>query len=278
MLFQLVKSLAARLEHDHASQVRRALYQFCLATLIAKKLPPVKQLRKLLTTQDNLSIQMTVMTSVFSALTHLSRLGGSSDIESIKELLEKGFRLGGSRALEALKIINSGRATFDQDAVVKKLRKFVGTEALIELFDCMIFVSRDKQGEINLEKLDFMTEVATALGFQAELISDLESRYKVITEYEAAFSELDVAKETSGVVEEIRTRRDPIRGAFKLLGLERDSSNEIVKARYKKVIFEQHPDRLAAKGVSGKALDKARIEFTDLLAAYELIRTERKFR
>jgi DnaJ like chaperone protein len=274
---RLVTDLVLLLEKNHASGFRRAVYKYCLSKLIAQKLPPVKRLRKLLTTQNNFSIQMTVMTQVFSTLTHLSRLGGSSDIEPVKELLENGFKLGGSKALEALKIINSGRATFDQDAVVKKIRKFIGTEALIELFDCMIYVSRDK-GEIAEEKLEFMTQVAIDLGFQAELIPDLESRYIKIDEFEAALAELEIIPGDSGVMEEIRAKRDPVRGAFKILGIERDSANDVIKARYKKVIFEQHPDRLVAKGITGKALDKARGDFAELLAAYELIRKERQIR
>jgi DnaJ like chaperone protein len=277
VLFQLVTDLVILLEKNHVSGFKRSLYRYCLTKLVAKKLPPVKKLRRLLTKENNLSIQMTVMTQVFSVLTHLSRVGGTSDIEPVKELLEKGFRLGGSNALEALKIINSGRANFDLDGLIKKLRKFVGTDALIELFDCMIYVSRES-GEIPDEKLEFITDMAIELGFQAALIPDLEKRYSIIDEYESALAELDPVASAAGVVDEIRDKRDPVRGAFKTLGLDRNSSNDEIKARYKKVIFDQHPDRLAAKGIAGKALDQARGEFTELLAAYELLRKERKFR
>lgn len=220
---------------------------------------------------------MTVMTQIFSTLTHLLRLEGSTDVEPVKQLLENGFRLSGSNALEALKVINSGRSTFDQDAAVRKLRRFVGTEALIEFFDCMVYIAREK-GEISQEKLDFITQLAIDLGFKAELIPDLESRYIKIEEFEEALAELEAVPGDSGVMEQIRTKRDPIRGAFKTLGLERESANDVIKAHYKKIIFDKHPDRLAAKGVRGKALDKARGNFAELLAAYELIRKERQIR
>ena len=62
---------------------------------------------------------------------------------------------------------------------------------------------------------------------------------------------------------------------YGILGLKRDASAEAIKAAYRKLTRESHPDRLMAQGLPQEFLDMATAKMATINAAYDRIARER---
>lgn len=63
--------------------------------------------------------------------------------------------------------------------------------------------------------------------------------------------------------------------AYEILGLARDASDGEVKKTYRKLILENHPDKLMAQGLPQEFVDLANEKMAAINAAYDRIRKER---
>ena len=63
--------------------------------------------------------------------------------------------------------------------------------------------------------------------------------------------------------------------AYSILGVGSDASNEEVKHRYRTLVKEFHPDRIAAKGLPEEFTRFAQDKFREIQSAYESIKRER---
>jgi DnaJ like chaperone protein len=69
----------------------------------------------------------------------------------------------------------------------------------------------------------------------------------------------------------VREPNDP----YTVLGVEPDISNNELKAHYKRLVREHHPDTLMARGVPKEFIDVANRKLAALNAAYDEIAKER---
>jgi DnaJ like chaperone protein len=67
------------------------------------------------------------------------------------------------------------------------------------------------------------------------------------------------------------------RRSYSVLGVDENASDAEIKSRYRKLVHEYHPDKLAAKGVPEEFGRYARERFDEIQAAYEEVRKERGF-
>jgi DnaJ like chaperone protein len=62
---------------------------------------------------------------------------------------------------------------------------------------------------------------------------------------------------------------------YEVLGSARDAANEDIKAAYRKLVREHHPDRLMAQGMPQEFIDVANEKLAAINDAYGRIRRER---
>ena len=68
----------------------------------------------------------------------------------------------------------------------------------------------------------------------------------------------------------------PTDDVYAVLGLDRKASDEAVRARWKALMRENHPDSLASRGVPQAMIDAASDRVARINAAYDTIKRERK--
>ncbi len=64
---------------------------------------------------------------------------------------------------------------------------------------------------------------------------------------------------------------------YQLIGVSRDAANDDIKAAYRKLVRENHPDRLIAQGVPEEFIEVANRKLASINGAYDIIQKERGF-
>ena len=64
----------------------------------------------------------------------------------------------------------------------------------------------------------------------------------------------------------------------KVLGIEESATDKEIKRAYRKLMSQNHPDKLASKGLPQEMMDLAKEKTQDIQKAYELLRNHRSFK
>jgi len=66
--------------------------------------------------------------------------------------------------------------------------------------------------------------------------------------------------------------------AYKILGVDSSTSDKEIKRAYRKLMSQNHPDKLASKGLPEQMMQLAKEKAQDIQKAYELLRNDRGFK
>jgi DnaJ like chaperone protein len=119
---------------------------------------------------------------------------------------------------------------------------------LEELLDGLFHIAK-ADGRVTPDELDYLRTVAGIFGFEEP---DFER----------------IRAEQLGP-----DKADP----YEILGMKRDARTADIRAAYRKLVREHHPDRLIAKGVPKEFIDMATEKLATINAAYDRIAKERGF-
>jgi DnaJ like chaperone protein len=152
---------------------------------------------------------------------------------------------------------------FDLDAEVDKLARLgYGRGPLLQLFlqvQCMAVAA---DGRLHAAEHEMLVRVARRLGLTERDVSALEALLRAAS-----------AEPSAGAA----PSKSKLDDAYTALGLESDASVAEIKRAYRRLISENHPDKLAAKGLPQSMRDMAEERAREINVAYELIKQARQF-
>ena len=118
--------------------------------------------------------------------------------------------------------------------------------------------------ELKRDVLEGLFNIAAADG----ILHEQEERY-----LQAVAEILEISSETFRAIR-AQFVADPD-GAYSVLGLDPGASNDVVRTRYRRLVRENHPDAMMARGVPAEFLDMATRKLAAINSAYETIARER---
>ena len=71
---------------------------------------------------------------------------------------------------------------------------------------------------------------------------------------------------------------DRLADAYQALGVKADDSDDVIKKSYRRLMSENHPDKLIAKGVPDEMVKLATERSQEISTAYEVIKNARGLR
>ena len=124
---------------------------------------------------------------------------------------------------------------------------FAGEPAVLEELIGGLFHIAQADGVVHPAELDFLARVSMIFGFSERDFERLRASYD--------------QPETSS--------------PYEVLGVARDDSDADIKKAYRKLIVENHPDKLMAQGLPQEFIDLANEKMAAINVAYDVIKKQR---
>lgn len=215
--------------------------------------------------------QATYFISVFSMLAKMARADGVVTEDEIR--ITESF-MANELALDA----------DSQKAAVQIFRTAKDSPLRFDEFAWQFYHLFATDEELLLSMLDLLTRVAMADGVLApgekQILEEAATIFHLDPHAAAhVFAQHGAAAAGAGrsrAEEAPRSARpSPSRRAYDVLGVDAEVSNEDLKSRYRKLVTENHPDKIMAKGLPEEFVKFAEQRFREIQEAYETIKKER---
>ncbi len=212
-------------------------------------------------------IRAQFLSSTFAVMGAVCKADGqvTRDEIAVAEELFGRLRLNSAQRDEAREAFQRGKADdFDLDAEVAAFAKVCrGQRALHQMFLQVQVAAIAADGELHSAERDMLLRVARDLGLSEAEMRQLEAMLK---------------GRSAGSGDALGGETDPaekLNEAYAVLGLESEASDSEVKKAYRRQMSQNHPDKLAAKGLPESMREMAGEKTREIGAAYERIREAR---
>ncbi len=195
--------------------------------------------------------QLTFFVASFSMLAKLAKVDGrisEEEINSVQQFMVHDLNLSpeGQRiAINIFQAADKSSESFERFAF-QFYGRFRNNPQMLELMiDILLRVSL-ADGALNNREEQLILEAVRTFNFGEDAYIKLKSRYA-----------------------------DDNGKYYSVLGCERGDSDDVIKKKYRKLVFDYHPDTIASKGLPEEFTKFANDKFREIQEAYESVKQER---
>ena len=199
---------------------------------------------------------------VMGALCKADSVVTRDEIQAVERIFQM-LRLQGEQRKQAKAAFNRGKqADFDLDAAVDDFgRVSRGRPPLLQLFLQLQVMAVAADGRVHPAEHEMLVRVARRLGLSERDVSQLEALLRAAAAGPSAPG--------------APPPKDRLADAYAALGVTPQASAAEVKRAYRKLISQNHPDKLAARGLPESMRAVAEERSRELNSAYDLIKAAR---
>jgi DnaJ like chaperone protein len=206
-------------------------------------------------------IQSQFLDSTFAAMGALCKADGAVSRDEIKvaEALFERLRLTAEQRESAKAAFNRGKSPgFDLDAEVAKLRQVSrGRGPLLQIFLQVQLTAIAADGGVHPAEHEMLVRMARGLGLSEAHVAQLEAMLRTGTRPGA------------------QPTRQKLDDAYAALGVSPSASDAEIKRKYRRLMSQNHPDKLAGKGLPESMREVAEERTREISTAYRLIKEAR---
>ncbi len=208
--------------------------------------------------------QAQFLESTFAVMGAVCKADGQVTQDEIRvaEALFDRLHLSAAQRETAKRAFGRGKAPdFDLDGELRKLMQVTrGQHALLQMFLQVQLSAAAADGELHRAEHDMLLRVARGLGLSEQEIRQLEAMLGTATASAggggASASDLD--------------------RAYQVLGVTPDVDDATLKKAYRRLMSENHPDKLASKGLPESMREMAEQKTQEITHAYDLVKQARE--
>jgi DnaJ like chaperone protein len=202
--------------------------------------------------------------AVMGALCKADGVVTRDEIQVVEQILAR-LLLSPEQKEQAKAAFHRGKAPdFDLDAAVGSFAQSVPRGGLLfQLFLELQVLAVAADGHVHPAEHAMLVRVARGLGLSEYDVARLEALLRAAASGEATFD---------GSAPDQR-----LDDAYAALGVTQEASESEIKRAYRKMMSENHPDRIAAKGLPESMREIAEERARKINAAYDLIKKARQF-
>lgn len=207
-------------------------------------------------------VQSQLIDSTFAVMGALCKADSvvTRDEIQVVERIFTMLRLGEEHRRQAKAAFNRGKQPeFDLDAAVDGFARFTRHQPpLIQLFLQLQTMAVAADGKVHPAEHEMLVRIARRLGLDERDVAQLEALLRTASTGPGA-----------------PPAKDRLDDAYAALGVSSEASDAEVKRAYRKLISQNHPDKLAARGLPESMRAVAEERSRELNTAYDLIKTSR---
>ena len=210
-------------------------------------------------------VQSQLLDSVFAVMGALCKADNvitRDEINAVEQMFGM-LNLQGEQREQAKAAFNRGKQPeFDLDAAVDQFARIShGRRPLVQLFLQLQVMAIAADGRIDPAEHAMLVRIARRLGLSEADVSQLEALLRAGT--------------TGPSGPGARPSQDKLADAYMALGVTPDSDAAAIKRAYRKLISQNHPDKLAARGLPESMRAVAEERSREINSAYDLIKAAR---
>jgi DnaJ like chaperone protein len=230
---------------------------------------------------DPATVRMVFFRNAFKVMGFVAKADGrvsEREIAAAREIFRQ-FRLDEAQTREAIDCFAEGKSPgFNVDAAIAELLQVCGTRRdllrmFLEVEMRAALLGNDMQGSTRT----LMGRIAQRLGISGLEFAHFETLLR-LQGYGAAQPGWSGARGQWGGEARRPPREEPLSAAYEVLGVEAGAADAEVKRAYRKLMSQNHPDKLVSRGLPESMLEMAKQKTQAIQAAYERIRVARGMR
>lgn len=249
-----------------------------------KRLANKQNVEEWLTSED--SKQSIFFYTTFSVMGLMAKSSGkvtAEHIEVASELMDT-MRLSAEQKEEAKDAFREGKLLgFPLKKKIQLFKQHFGNRRdLCQFFIEMQIQTAYSDAILEQAEYDILQSIAKQLGFSQRELKQLiamweaELRFQNYKKQKEQSEQKYRRREHSNRQSQPQPNSPSLLDAYAVLGVsERDASRDIKRA-YKKLMAQNHPDKLVAKGLPPEMMEVAKQKTQDIQSAYEIIKKHRK--
>jgi len=215
--------------------------------------------------------------TTFSVMGYIAKVNGqvtSHEIAFANAYMDK-LGLNGELRQQAQDAFREGKkADFLIDERLKSFKKTCGNrhDLLLLFLEIQIQVAL-ADGQLDAEEKGALGKIALLLGFSVRELEQLVEMNIAGAQFHQQ-SQNPFTGKGAGSRSNFTghySNRQQIDNAYKVLGIEKSSTDRDIKKAYRKLMSQHHPDKLVAKGLPPEMMEIAKQKAQDIQGAYELI-------
>ena len=201
--------------------------------------------------------------AIMGALCKADEVVTRGEINAVEQIMTM-LRLQGEQRQRAKASFNQGkRPDFDLDAAVDRFARISrGRAPLLQLFLQVQMMAVAADGKVDPAEHAMLVRIAKRLGLSERDVAQIEALLRATTAGPSARG--------------AEPSQDRLADAYAALGITPDASPAEIKRAYRKLISQNHPDKLAARGLPESMRAVAEERSRELNTAYDLIKSARK--
>jgi DnaJ like chaperone protein len=230
------------------------------------------------TSQDQFKQQAIFFHTLFSVMGHIAKADGKVSDAEIKmaSSLMNQMGLEGDTLREAQAAFREGKsADFPLKQTVLEFKESChGRRDILQVYLEILIQAAYVDGNLDKAEQIILEQVAQYMGFKNTELLYLLSVFEAELRFRSGQGRGQSNQNKSSAYSTQQSMSD----AYKILGVSTSDDDKSIKKAYRKLMSENHPDKLVSKGLPKQALELAKNKTQDIQAAYELIKEKRGFR
>ncbi len=214
--------------------------------------------------------QAAFFAATFSVMGHISKSDGHVSQEEIRaaEHIMQQMRLSKDQRSAAIEHFNRGKQPdFKLDETLEAFRNECGRKTtLLQMFIEIQLQAVYADGVKEPSEDRVLQHICSVLGYPTVLLSQLEAMFFASKRSRQSYSSNNSYSASDTALED----------AYKIIGVSESASNAEIKKAYRRLMSQNHPDKLIHKGLPEEMIEIATNKTQEIQKAYDLITETRK--
>ena len=226
-----------------------------------------------------LQIQQVFFRTTFRVMGRIAKADGhvsNEEITAAQNIMSQ-MGLNADMRKQAIQFFTEGKDEhFDLSPDLARLKEALNHQASLSQMFLEIQLSvAYSDGKLSLEERRILDRICRDLGISAFQFEWIHSRVKASIAGGWSANQRSYQR-SHGNNGRAKSSRSDIATAYAVLGVKPDISDSDLKKEYRKLMSQNHPDKLVAKGLPAEMMKLAKEKTQDIQTAYDKIRQSRK--